>query len=47
MDKQLIKTIIGENQSLVDGLPLVKRPMHFDPNANYVLVRLRREFGCR
>lgn len=42
MDKQIIKTIIGEKQQEVGKLKLLQRAEQFDEHANYVLTGIRR-----
>lgn len=42
MDKQLVKSIIGERQEEIRHLQLTDRNMFFDDNCNYVLVGVRR-----
>lgn len=41
MDKELIKTIIRRNQSLLQKIRLHQRDIFFEPNGNYVLVGVR------
>ncbi len=42
MDKELIKNIIVENQSIIQSIKFVRRDCKFDDNLNYVLVGIRR-----
>lgn len=42
MDKQIIKTIIGEKQQEIRTVSLLQRADVFDVNANYVLTGIRR-----
>ncbi|MBQ3804743.1 MAG: ATP-binding protein [Prevotella sp.] len=42
MEKQIIKTIIGEKQSQICRTELLQRNEHLDENSNYVLVGIRR-----
>lgn len=42
MNKDIIKSIILQNQERILKLPLVKRDVRFEPVGNYVLVGLRR-----
>lgn len=42
MDKQIIKVIIGEKQSEIGEVNLVKRDVEFEDSMNYVLVGIRR-----
>ena len=42
MDKQVIKTVIGEKQAELKSLKLLQRANQFDENSNYVLVGIRR-----
>lgn len=42
MNKDIIKSIILQNQERILKLPLVKRNVRFEPVGNYVLVGLRR-----
>ena len=41
MDKELFKTIINRNQSLLQKVQLYQRDIFFEPNGNYVLVGVR------
>ena len=41
MDKELFKTIIRRNQSLLQKIRLHQRDIFFEPNGNYVLVGVR------
>ncbi len=42
MDKQVIKTIIGEKQHEIGRTRLIQRPVEFEALVNYVLVGIRR-----
>ena len=42
MDKQIIKTIIGEKQQELKGLELLSRDNQFEENTSYVLLGIRR-----
>ena len=42
MDKELIKNIIVENQSIIQSIKFIRRDCKFDDNLNYVLVGIRR-----
>lgn len=42
MDKQIIKTVIGEKQQEISRIKLLQRAEHFDEHANYVLTGMRR-----
>lgn len=42
MDKQIIKTIIGEKQQELTGLKLLNRDNQFEENTSYVLLGIRR-----
>ena len=42
MDKQIIKTIIGEKQQEIVGLELLRRNNQFEENTSYVLLGIRR-----
>ena len=42
MDKQIIKTIIGEKQQELVGLELLSRDNQFEENTSYVLLGIRR-----
>jgi predicted AAA+ superfamily ATPase len=42
MDKQIIKTIIGEKQQELTGLELLSRDNQFEENSSYVLLGIRR-----
>lgn len=41
MEKELFKTIIRRNQSLLQKVRLHQRDIFFEPNGNYVLVGVR------
>lgn len=42
MEKRVIKAIIAERQKEISEIQLVERPIHFEEQANYVLVGIRR-----
>lgn len=42
MEKQVIKTVIGEKQQLIGRTKLQQRSEHFDENSCYVLIGIRR-----
>ena len=42
MNKQIIKTIIGEKQKEIEALNLLSRDNLFEDNSNYVLIGIRR-----
>ncbi|MCH5312717.1 MAG: ATP-binding protein, partial [Prevotella sp.] len=42
MNKQIIKTIIGEKQQEISRIKLLQRAECFDENASYVLTGMRR-----
>ena len=42
MDKQTIKTVIGEKQQQIGKTKLLQRAEHFDEHSCYVLVGIRR-----
>lgn len=42
MEKRVIKAIIAERQKEISEIQLVKRPIYFEEQANYVLVGIRR-----
>jgi predicted AAA+ superfamily ATPase len=42
MDKQIIKTVIGEKQQQISNIGLQQRANYFDDNSCYVLVGIRR-----
>lgn len=42
MEKRIIKAIIAERQQEITEIQLVERPIHFEEQANYVLVGIRR-----
>lgn len=42
MNKQIIKSLIGEYQHLARNIKIVKRDVSFDVNTNYILVGVRR-----
>ena len=42
MDKQVIKTVIGERQQQISRTKLLKRDEHFDEQSCYVLIGIRR-----
>ena len=42
MDKQVIKTIIGEKQQEIRNLKLLQRAEQFDEQCSYVLTGIRR-----
>ena len=42
MEKRIIKAIIAERQREISNIQLVKRPIYFEEQANYVLVGIRR-----
>ena len=42
MNKQIIKTIIGEKQKEIEALNLLSRGNLFEDNSNYVLIGIRR-----
>ena len=42
MDKQIIKTVIGEKQQQVSKTKLLQRAEQFDEHSCYVLVGIRR-----
>lgn len=42
MEKRIIKAIIAERQKEISEIELIKRPIYFEEQANYVLVGIRR-----
>ncbi|MCD8268649.1 MAG: ATP-binding protein [Parabacteroides sp.] len=42
MEKRIIKAIIAERQREISNIQLVKRPIYFEEQANYVLAGIRR-----
>ena len=41
MDKELLRTIISENQEYIGSIPLVERPLDLEEYGNYVFVGVR------
>ena len=42
MNKQIVKTIIGEKMQEIESLHLLQRGMEFEDNTSYVLIGIRR-----